>query len=135
MYKSFSYGFHQGTSMPHRSFRSRNFNSGKKHTHNPVFFRAKSKKSKRKGMHYYKMITNNNFKPLSRVFFCQQTFDFWLPLLPLWSDNDGTDSWQKRGFSWSMRKDNKEGEAREGRKSFWVDYIYLKAVEGLGTLY
>ena len=55
--------------MPHRSFRSRNFNSGKKHTHNPVFLRAKSNKSNRKGMHYYKMITNNNFNPLSTVEF------------------------------------------------------------------
>ena len=97
-------------------------------------FSGKFQDSNRKGIRYYKMITNNNFNPL-RVF-CQQTFDFWLPLLPLWSDNDGTDSWQKRGFSWSMRKERQQrGGSKGGKKIFLSGLHILEGVGGLGTIY
>ena len=82
------------------------------------------------------MITNNNFNPLSGVFFVNKLliFDCLFSLYEVTMTEQIPD---KKGDSPEVwrKKDNKEGEAREGRKSFWVDYIYSKVVRGLGTIY
>ena len=78
------------------------------------------------------MITNNNFNPL-RVF-CQQTFDLTAssPFMKWqWRNRFLT----KKGIllKYEERKTTKRGKQGREENLFWVDYIYSKAVGGLGT--